>query len=134
MYTIAVDTGTSASLNKAIVYKSMSCGCCDNYVKYLKTQGFDVEVVNLADTSSIKQKYNIPANMQSCHTTVISDYFIEGHMPIEAVRKLLNEKTGISGIALPEMPSGSPGMTGPKTEPYKIYSLNNGIASDFMTV
>ena len=56
---------------------------------------------------SIKQKYNIPLEMQSCHTTIIGKYFIEGHVPLEAVNKLLKEQPDIDGIALPGMPIGN---------------------------
>lgn len=62
----------------------------------------------------------------SCHTALINDYFVEGHVPIEAIDKLLTEKPKIKGIALPGMPSGSPGMSGFKLEKWKIYSLDNG--------
>ena len=82
--------------------------------------------------NSIKEKYNIPYNMQSCHTTEIGDYFVEGHVPIEAVNKLLAEKPDIDGITLPDMPSGSPGMPGPKREEFIIYSLKDGEAEEFM--
>ena len=84
--------------------------------------------------SSIKEKYQIPDNMQSCHTTIIEDYFVEGHVPIEAIRKLLATKPDIDGIALPGMPSGSPGMSGIKTEAFKIYALSDGVVSKFLTL
>ena len=72
--------------------------------------------------------------MESCHTAIFGDYFVEGHVPIEAVNKLLEEKPDIDGIALPEMPSGSPGMPGPKLEPFKIYSIKDGQASEFLSL
>lgn len=72
--------------------------------------------------------------MGSCHTAVIADYFVEGHIPIEAIEKLLEEKPGIDGIALPGMPTGSPGMPGQQTEAFKIYALSAGTASEFMTM
>ncbi len=84
--------------------------------------------------SSIKEKYQIPQNMESCHTAVIADYFVEGHVPIEAIEELLKEKLDIDGIALPGMPSGSPGMPGQKIEAFKIYALSDGMASEFMTI
>ena len=82
----------------------------------------------------IKSQYQIPAEMQSCHTSVIDDYFIEGHVPMEAIEKLMNEKPDIDGIALPRMPSGSPGMPGVKTETWIIYSLKDGQYEEFMRV
>jgi hypothetical protein len=59
-------------------------------------------------------------------------YFLEGHVPLEAVGKLLNIRPAVDGIALPGMPAGSPGMGGVKTEPFTIYSSTNGVASVFM--
>lgn len=107
------------------VYKTATCGCCGNYVTYLERSGFDVEAVNVPSLGDIKTQYSIPADMQSCHTTVIGDYVVEGHIPVEAISKLLAEKPAIRGIAMPGMPSGSPGMPGPK-EPFLIYELNDG--------
>ncbi len=83
---------------------------------------------------TIKQKYNIPVEMQSCHTTIMGKYFIEGHVPFEAVNKLLKEQPDIDGIALPGMPIGTPGMPGDKDEPYVIYQLKDGKYSVFMTI
>src|SRR3989338_9954341 len=100
---------------KATIFKSESCGCCDLYISYMDKKDFDVEAVQMDDISPIKEKYKIPAKVQSCHTAVIGDYFVEGHMPQEAINKLLAEKPDIAGIALPGMPSGSPGMPGTKT-------------------
>jgi hypothetical protein len=72
--------------------------------------------------------------MQGCHTTVINEYFVEGHVPIEAVRKLLEERPLIDGIALPRMPQGSPGMGGEKTQPFVIYSITDGKVEEFVTL
>lgn len=108
---------------KAVVYKSPSCGCCGNYVSYLKRQGYDVEVVQTQDMDSIKERYEIPRDMHSCHTTVIGDYAVEGHIPLEAVDKLLAERPDIRGIAMPGMPSGSPGMPGPKLGAFVIHGM-----------
>src|SRR3989344_2164658 len=71
------------------LYKASTCGCCEIYTQYLKRQGVDVNVATSDEIICIKEQYDIPAQMQSCHTTVIGDYFIEGHVPIEAVEKLL---------------------------------------------
>ena len=42
---------------------------------------------------------------------------------LEVVQRMLREKPAIRGIALPGMPSGSPGMAGPKTAPFKVLSF-----------
>src|SRR3989344_4644764 len=125
-------TSSITAKNKIIVYKSQYCGCCSGYISYLKQQGFDVESVEASeDLSSIKSKYGIPDAMESCHTSVIGDYFIEGHVPVEAINKLLNEKPTVNGIALPGMPPGAPGMPGQMLGNIQIYSVTNRVVSEF---
>lgn len=123
---------TNSSRGKVVIYKSPTCGCCTGYSAYLEKQGFDVEVVNQENISSVKDDYNVPYGMQSCHTAIIGDYFIEGHVPVEAIDKLLLEKPDIDGIALPDMPAGSPGMPGVKSEEFVIYSLSDGDDQEFV--
>lgn len=117
-----------------IVYKSPSCGCCVKYIAYLEKQGYTVQVENTHDTDSIKISHQIPNDLYSCHTAEFGNYFVEGHVPIEAVNKMLSEKPEIDGIALAGMPAGSPGMPGVKKEKFNISSLNNGIALDFIEI
>ena len=122
--------------NKQIVevFKTPSCGCWDGYVLFLEEEKFKVKQTDMRSLHTIKQKYNIPVEMQSCHTTIMGKYFIEGHVPFEAVNKLLKEQPDIDGIALPGMPIGTPGMPGDKDEPYVIYQLKDGKSSVFMTI
>ena len=116
------------------VFKTPSCGCCYGYVLFLEEEKFKVKQTDMRSLHTIKQKYNIPVEMQSCHTTIMGKYFIEGHVPFEAVDKLLKEQPDIDGIALPGMPIGTPGMPGDKDEPYVIYQLKDGKSSVFMTI
>ncbi len=116
------------------VYKSQSCGCCDQYIGYLRGRGFQVSVVDTNDMDTIKTKHGVPASMQSCHTSAIGDYFVEGHVPIEAINKLIEEKPDIKGIAMPGMPTGSPGMGGVKNSPFTIYSISDNGSAEFMRI
>ena len=116
------------------VFKTPSCGCCYGYVLFLEEEKFNVKQTDMRSLHTIKQKYNIPVEMQSCHTTIMGKYFIEGHVPFEAVNKLLKEQPDIDGIALPGMPIGTPGMPGDKDEHYVIYQLKDGKSSVFMTI
>ncbi len=122
--------------NKQIVevFKTPSCGCCYGYVLFLEEEKFNVKQTDMRSLHTIKQKYNIPVEMQSCHTTIVGKYFIEGHVPFEAIDKLFKEQPDIDGIALPGMPIGTPGMPGDKDEPYVIYQLKDGKSSVFMTI
>ena len=125
---------TKAGKYSVEVFKTSSCGCCYGYVLFLKEENFKVKQTDMRSLHLIKKKYNIPLEMQSCHTTILGKYFIEGHVPIEAINKLLKEKPDIDGIALPGMPIGTPGMPGEKEEPYIIYQLVDGKSSVFMTI
>jgi hypothetical protein len=125
---------TNSSKYNVEVIKTSSCGCCYGYVLFLEEENFKVKQTDVRSLHLIKKKYNIPLEMQSCHTTILGKYFIEGHVPIEAINKLLKEKPDIDGIALPGMPIGTPGMPGEKVEPYIIYQLVDGKSSVFMTI
>jgi hypothetical protein len=125
---------TKASKYNVEVFKTSSCGCCYGYVLFLEEEKFKVKQTDMRSLHLIKKKYNIPLEMQSCHTTILGKYFIEGHVPIEAINKLLKEKPDIDGISLPGMPIGTPGMPGEKEEPYIIYQLVDGKSSVFMTI
>lgn len=128
---------TELSENKVMFFKSSSCGCCDVHASYLQKRGFEVQFLETTatDLSDLKKQQMIPVEMQSCHTATIGGYFVEGHMPYEAIEKLLLEKPDIKGIALPGMPSGAPGMPGKKTGLFVIYAINkDGSTSEFMRI
>jgi hypothetical protein len=110
-------------LTKATVYKDPNCGCCHNYVSHLRENGFDVEVVDTADLTSIKQSHGVPEDLAGCHSTLVEGYVVEGHVPIAIVKRLLQEKPAIRGISLPGMPLGSPGMDGDKEGPFVVYEI-----------
>ena len=121
-------------VSKFEVYKSEYCGCCDLFVKYAKKFA-NLEIKDVTDVNPKKDELGIPQSMRSCHTTIIGDYFAEGHIPIEAINKLLSEKPDIKGIALPGMPAGSPGMPGGKTGDFVVYAIHNdGSTSEFMRI
>jgi len=112
---------------KLTVYKSPSCGCCVNYVAYLRREGFDVEVIEVSnkEMADTKQLHGVPGNMSSCHTAVMGDYVVEGHIPAKAITKLASERPAIRGIAMPGMPAGSPGMPGTKNGSFSIYGIDD---------
>lgn len=117
------------------LYKSPNCGCCTGHAKALEEAGFAVTIEETNNLDAIKQSHNIPADGASCHTSVIGDYVVEGHVPLEAIEKLLTEKPDIPGIGLSGMPIGTPGMPGPKTAPYEVYQLSEeGEMSPYLTI
>ena len=105
------------------LYKNPSCSCCEGYAQYLERNGFKVDVKPTNDLAEISRKAGIPEELEGCHTSFIGDYVVDGHVPVPTIRKLLDEKPAIAGITLPGMPSGSPGMTGPKTESWTVYAV-----------
>lgn len=108
------------------LYKDPECSCCEGYADYLRGNGFVVSIVPTHDLPLLDEKYGIPAELSPCHISLIGGYVVGGHVPIEVVNRLLAEKPAITGITLPGMPMGSPGMTGRKTGPFNIYEIAKG--------
>ena len=108
------------------MYKTPQCGCCEAYADYLRENGFDVAVEPAEDLARIKRQYGVPGPLEGCHTTLIQGYVVEGHVPVDALLRLLTERPEIKGISLPGMPAGSPGMSGQKTGPFTIYEIGEG--------
>jgi hypothetical protein len=115
------------------VYLTPDCGCCAVYVEYLKRKGVRVEEIVLDDLSSIKKEHGITIDLWSCHTSVVAGYVVEGHVPLEVIVRLLDERPDIRGIALPAMPPGTPGMPGPKRSEWIFYSIgHDGEVSEYL--
>ena len=108
----------------ALLYKNPQCSCCEGYAAYLRQNGFEVEVKPSNDLAEISSKAGVPADLEGCHTTFIEGYVVDGHIPVDVIRKLLKEKPAIAGITLPGMPVGAPGMGGPKSAPFTIYAVS----------
>jgi hypothetical protein len=119
---------TAQAATEMTVHKSPTCGCCEAYVDYLRENGFSVKTVDESDMDAIKDKYGM-SHIASCHTALVNGYVIEGHVPVNAIRKLLKEKPPIIGISAPGMPPNSPGMGEMKKGTLTIYAVpKNGRA------
>jgi len=94
------------------VWKSPTCGCCNDWIQHLQHNGFTVEAVNVPDSRHIRARFGMPPKFGSCHTGLIAGYVVEGHVPAREIRKLIREKPVALGLAAPGMPVGSPGMDG----------------------
>jgi len=123
--TISLQLPAFAAGTPVQLYRNPNCGCCNIYADYLKANGFDVQLVNTTDTSSIAKKYAIPEKLEGCHTAVINGYIFEGLIPVEYVKRVLNEHKPIKGISLPGMPVGAPSMPGKKKGPLSIYYIED---------
>jgi hypothetical protein len=102
------------------VFKSEGCGCCEGWIAHLKANGFAVKALNVDDTSVYRKKFGIPDDLGSCHTGMVQGYALEGHVPAAEIKRLLAERPKAKGLAVPSMPLGSPGMEGPRNDPYDV--------------
>lgn len=110
-------TPAFAGEKEATVWKSPSCGCCTGWIKHLEGNGYKVKTVDIEDVDPIKDQFGVPKALRSCHTAKIDGYVVEGHVPADAIDKLLKQRPKVGGLASPGMPGGSPGMEGaPKDE------------------
>lgn len=107
------------------VWKSASCGCCQQWVDYLQDEGFEVTAHNVDDVVSIKRKLGMtdPA-LYSCHTAKVGGYLIEGHVPASDIRRLLDDRPTLVGLAAPGMPQMSPGMLSIEPKGYDVLQFN----------
>jgi len=122
----------------ATVYKDANCGCCKEWVGYAEGHGLNATAQNVEDVSLFKERYSVPQQMRSCHTTVTTDgYVFEGHVPAKYMAQFLkNPPSDAIGLAVPSMPVGSPGMEyQDKFMPYKVMQLNkDGSTAIYATI
>jgi hypothetical protein len=112
-----------AATPRAVVHMSPSCGCCGEWVKHLRANGFQVEASYVDDILAVKHAHRVPQPLWSCHTALVEGYAIEGHVPAADIVRLLRERPRVngapaSGLAVPGMPVGAPGMEQGATQPY----------------
>lgn len=108
---------------EATLYKNPQCGCCEGHAAYLRRHGYRVTEITTHDLDAIKRKHGVPEALYGCHTILVGNYVVEGHVSGPLIDRLLRERPKIRGISLPGMPDGSPGMTGTKTEPFRVYEI-----------
>ena len=110
------------------VYHSPTCGCCKGWIEHLEDHNFSVNSIEMHDVSPIKQKLGVPAQGASCHTAVVNGLVVEGHVPAQDIKTLLNQKTHNTRLlTVPGMPSGGPGMDmpGARKDAFKVYAVSD---------
>jgi hypothetical protein len=107
------------------VYKDPACGCCGEWVKHIQANGFRVETREVADVTPVRRRYGVPEYLASCHTAVVGGYAIEGHVPASDIRRLLRERPKVTGLAVPGMVAGSPGMEQGPPQPYATLAFDD---------
>jgi hypothetical protein len=122
----ASNLSSIATVPEIVVYRSPECSCCYGWITHLKTYGFKLKDFTITDIEAIKQKYNVPPQWASCHTAIVAEYIIEGHVPASDIKRLLREQPdGIDGLSVPQMPVGTPGMElGNHKYPFSVLSFN----------
>ena len=122
---IKSETLSAGKLVDIVVYRSPTCDCCGKWLEHLKKNNFNVNDIVTDDVEAIKHKYGVSEAMASCHTAIVGGYVIEGHVPANDIMKLLKTKPKIVGIAVPGMPSGTPGMEmSDRKDSYNVMSLD----------
>ncbi len=105
------------------VYKSPTCGCCSKWVDHMRDHGFTVVTKDVGN-QKIRQQVGMSESLGSCHTALVNGYVIEGHVPAPDIIRFLKEKPDALGLAVPDMPHGSPGMEGRRVDPYSVLKVN----------
>lgn len=114
---------TALGSETVTLYKTPGCGCCETYADYLRDNDFEVEVVPLHDLPGLKARYGVAEELGGCHTSLIEGYVFEGHIPVDSIRRVLDERPDLVGLSVPGMPTGSPGMSGPFEPPMKVWTI-----------
>ena len=125
--TAAVRTSPSVAPAKKpviTVYKDPSCGCCKNWIAHLIKHGYRVDAKDSPDMSEIKRTLGVPTGLTACHTAMVNGYLIEGHVPAADIDRLLAQKPKVTGLAVPGMPAGSPGMEGASAQRYQVLTFD----------
>ncbi len=107
------------------VYLTPTCGCCGKWADHMTAANFKVTREVTTDLDSVPARQKVPANVRSCHTAVIGQYVVEGHVPADVVKQMLKEQPKIVGLTVPNMPMGSPGMEGPNPRSYSILAIKH---------
>ncbi|PWS34359.1 metal-binding protein [Falsiroseomonas bella] len=122
-------------LPKLQVWRDAGCGCCGGWVEHMRAAGFAVEDNVVRSVAAARRMLGTPADLLSCHAGLVGGFVLEGHVPALAVKRLLAERpAGIRGLAVPEMPLGSPGMEVPGRAPdtYDLVAFGEGPHRTFM--
>ncbi len=125
MLMLGVSAGHGQTATAVTMYKQVGCGCCSIWAELLRKAGYKVSSMEMPDLDRIKAAYGVPRPLQTCHTALIDGYVVEGHVPLDAIQKLLKERPKIAGIGVAGMPIGSPGMeVGSRKDAYDVVAFD----------
>ena len=115
----AVPAGAAVRI---VTFRDRGCGCCEGWVGAARGAGYVIEMHDLERPERLR-RYRIPEGSAGCHTSLVSGYVVEGHVPLDVIARLLRERPRVRGLALPGMPVGVPGMEGARHEPLDVMTL-----------
>jgi hypothetical protein len=118
------DADETASAPHVEVFKTPACGCCTKWARHLEENGFDIQITETNDLAKLKRRHGVPDDSHTCHTAVVEGYTIEGHVPAADIQRLLAERPDVTGLVVPGMPQGSPGMESPTPQPYTVFTFD----------
>lgn len=119
-----VKPATSSGKPHLTVYKDPNCGCCQSWIEYMRGKGYRSTVLHV-DLGPIKKQYHVAPNLQSCHTTLVDGYVVEGHIPEADIVRLLKERPkNVVGLTVPGMPASAPGMDQLPFQPYTVLTFD----------
>ena len=126
VFLLAIASHAAEPVESITVYKSPTCSCCTGWVDYLRDNGFDVQTQNTDKLTAIKAELGLTdGRLMSCHTAVVDGYVVEGHVPVEDIRRLLSDRPDVVGITAPGMPQMSPGMRSLEPKGYDVLSFDS---------
>lgn len=108
-------------MTEVTMYKSPNCQCCSGWVEHMEENGFSVAVHPTTELAPVKDQHNVPDQLRSCHTALIDGLVVEGHVPAEAINRMLANRPDAGGLAVPGMPAGAPGTRTAKGTPYEVF-------------
>lgn len=83
-----------------------------------------MDVESQVNVTPTRKRLGVPAALAACHTAVVGEYVVEGHVPAQDVKRLLRKDLDVAGLSVPGMPVGSPGMErGDRVEPYEVLAF-----------
>jgi len=127
--------GLAQGAARVSVWRDPNCGCCAGWVAHLRAEGFAVADQVVPSVAPVRRRLGTPADLLSCHAGEVEGFVLEGHVPAAAIRRLLTERpAGVRGLAVPEMPVGSPGMEvpGARVDSYDVIAFGGDPHRPFM--
>lgn len=105
------------------LYKNRALACCEEWAEHLRMHGFTVNTDHVDNPAHIGRQHGVPRQLGACHTALVDGYVIEGHVPAEDIKRLVKTRPSVVGLAVPGMPSGSPGLGGEPAQAYNVVLL-----------